>query len=76
MYIGYMLWERRSGTLEEALYWSEKTKEKNFFSGDPYGMYPGGVPIQLIHNNTAPNIKRVMLIKQSFANVAIPFMSA
>ncbi|MDR1640142.1 MAG: hypothetical protein LBT59_10640 [Clostridiales bacterium] len=69
-------WEHKSGTLEEALYWSERVKKKDYFSGTPYAMYAGGDnPIQLIRNNNAPNSMRVMLIKHSYADVAIPFLS-
>ncbi|MDR1642665.1 MAG: hypothetical protein LBT59_23495 [Clostridiales bacterium] len=39
-------------------------------------MYAGGDnPIQLIRNNNAPNNKRIMIIKRSFANVVIPVAS-
>jgi hypothetical protein len=69
-------WEYRSGTLEEAMYWNEYIENRDYFNKEPYGMYSrGDNPIQIIHNNNAPNNKRILVVKHSFADVTMPFLA-
>ncbi len=72
-------WECRSGTLENAMYGDNQSDTFDCFSDIkilPYSMYSNGNnPIQVIRNNKAKNDKKIIVVRHSFANVTMPFLS-
>ncbi|MDR1640657.1 MAG: hypothetical protein LBT59_13255 [Clostridiales bacterium] len=70
------IWERKEGTFEEAFYWPKLAEKKGYFDGNVWGMYArGDNPLQFLRNNNAPNDKKIVVIKHSFACVVTPFLS-
>jgi hypothetical protein len=73
-------WEYRSGTLEDAMYWKNHIAYRDYFNHNseiiPYAMYSDeNNSIQTTYNASSLNDKRILIVKQSFANVMIPFLA-
>lgn len=68
---------RASGTIEQTLYdYSRITEHVNPYVSSAYGLYAyNNCPFITIHNNDVHNASKIMLIKESFANAAIPTLS-
>jgi hypothetical protein len=74
--LGISKWDNRAGTLEDALYFHERVIKRDLYNSDPYQMYSGGnKAIQKIYNNLAINDKKILVIKDSFADAVTPFLS-
>lgn len=64
------------GEFDDALIRKKYINEKNYFKSDPYSIYIGGNHPYVKHlNPNAPNKKKVLLIKDSFAVPVQAFMS-
>jgi hypothetical protein len=54
----------------------KQTKKSDFYSIIPYSAYLyGDNPVTAIHNKISGSRKRLLVIKDSFANVCVPFLS-
>lgn len=67
---------KREGTFEETMFDWDKIETKDFFDESPYAGYIGGdFPINIIQNKMAPNKKKVLLVRDSFSCVLLPYLS-
>jgi hypothetical protein len=58
------------------MYWAGHVEEIDYFGDNPYTMYLNGDhPIQIIRNNNAIDDKKILVVKHSFADVTMPFLS-
>lgn len=64
------------GTIEETLFDYTQMEEGNPYIHNQYKLYGyGSIPLIQMHNNLKNDGKRILVIKESFANCMIPFMS-
>ncbi|MCD8377051.1 MAG: hypothetical protein LUD69_08915 [Oscillospiraceae bacterium] len=75
----YLIPERsleRTGTFNEALCFSERLEETDYFTSNPYTYYSGGDWGKAIMvNNLLPDGVRVVLIRDSFSCALAPFLA-
>ena len=63
------------GTIEETLYNYKELEKKSAYDKNPYGVYGyGDVALLQIHNNQKNDGKRLLVIKESFADCMTPYM--
>lgn len=68
-------WER-TGTFNEALCFSERLAEKDWYGGNPYTYYSGGdYAIATIVNEANPDGPKLVLIRDSFSCALAPFLA-
>lgn len=66
----------RKGKFEDTVLYMEHIKEKDFYGKSPYCVYSGGdFRLQIMKNNNNINGKKVLLIRDSYACVAAPFLA-
>lgn len=66
----------RSGSFHDALlFWEKIGRYKSPYDSSPYGVFLGGDPSKCIVNTLYPDGKHIMMIKDSYANSAAPFLS-
>ena len=64
-----------SGNIQATLFNYDTFKEKNLYKASYYSFYYyGSNPLFQIHNNQRHDGKRILVIKESQANVMIPYM--
>ncbi len=67
----------KTGTLEETLYWQEHLNEKSLYDGNKYEFYGySDQSLITIRNNKKQNGKRLLVLKESFANCMTPYLAA
>ena len=67
--------ERRSGDFESTFVFRENLK-KDYYYTNTYCVYMGGdYPISIIKNNSLDKGKRILILKDSYANAALPFLA-
>ncbi len=65
----------REGKFEDTVLYLSHMK-KNYYHDNPYNTYGGGDDrFQLVRNNINPNGEKILLVRDSFANVVTPFLS-
>lgn len=65
----------RKGTFEETVLFMQHM-EKDYYHKNPYSTYSGGdFRLQIMTNNLNPGGKRILLVRDSFACAAAPFLA-
>lgn len=66
----------RNGQFYDTIFEKEYLKKNNYYLDTPYCVYTGyDKDLQILKNNNSENGKKVLVIKDSFARVMIPFLS-
>lgn len=66
----------RTGPFEETALYMENISKKDWYKSNPYATYGGGdFRLQILENHLAPNDKKVLIIRDSFAGVVTPFLA-
>ena len=68
--------ENRTGSFEESVMYTDNINGKDYYNKNPYATYSGGdFRLQIIKNDLNPSGKKVLIIRDSFANVVTPFLA-
>ncbi len=67
----------KTGTVDETLYWYERLDESSLYDGNKYEFYGySDQTLIRIHNNLKSDGKKLLVIKESYANCMIPYLAA
>lgn len=66
----------RKGNFKDVMFNFDMINKKDYFNLNPYAGYIGGdYKLNIIKNNSAPNDKKVLLLRDSYSCTLLPFMS-
>ncbi|MCQ2508310.1 MAG: DHHW family protein [Dorea sp.] len=66
----------KRGSLEDTLFWKEQLEVDSLYEGNLYDMYGYGDQCLIkVHNNLNENGKRMLVVKESYANVMTPYLA-
>ena len=67
----------KTGSVEDTLYWYERLDEDSLYDGNKYEFYGySDQTLISIHNNLQSDGKRILVLKESYANCMIPYLAA
>ncbi len=67
----------KTGSVEETLYWYERLDEDSLYDGNKYEFYGySDQTLIRIHNNQSTDGRKILVLKESYANCMIPYLAA